>query len=155
MPVTALFAMAPKTAAIGVLCRLITGPLAPVFEQTQQILIMLSIASMAVGSFAAIAQHNVKRLMAYSSIGHVGFIMMALAVGGMEGIQTALFYTVIYVLMSAGAFAVLLAAYDNREGAGRNRGAVRPGQASTGISALFCDFIAVHGGHPADGRFFG
>jgi len=116
MPVTALFAMAPKAAALGVLCRLVTGPFAPVFAQTQQVLIALSILSLAVGSFAAIAQHNIKRLMAYSSIGHVGFIMMALAAGGMDGIQTAVFYTAVYVIMSAGSFAVLLAAYEHHEG---------------------------------------
>jgi NADH-quinone oxidoreductase subunit N len=115
-PVTALFAMAPKAASIGVLCRLITGPFAPVFEQTQQIIILLSIISMAVGAFAAIAQKNIKRLMAYSSIGHVGFILMALAAGGSAGIRTAIFYTVTYIVMSAGAFATILAVYEKHEG---------------------------------------
>lgn len=116
MPVTALFAMAPKVAAIGMLCRLVVGPFAPLFEQAQQVLVMLSLASLLVGSFAAIAQSNIKRLMAYSSIGHVGFVMMALAAGGALGVQTAVFYTAIYVIMSAGAFAVLLSVYDGREG---------------------------------------
>ena len=115
-PVTALFAMAPKAASIGVLCRLITGPLSPVFEQSQQILIALSVISMAVGSFAAIAQQNVKRLMAYSSIGHVGFILLALCAGDTAGIRTAVFYTVTYIVMSVGAFATILAVYDGREG---------------------------------------
>lgn len=115
-PVTALFAMAPKAAAIGVLCRLITGPLSPVFEQTQQILIAMSVISMAVGAFAAIAQNNIKRLMAYSSIGHVGFILMALAVGGSAGIKAAVFYTITYIVMTAGTFATILAVYENHEG---------------------------------------
>jgi NADH-quinone oxidoreductase subunit N len=115
-PVTAFFAMAPKAASIGVLCRLITGPFSPIFEQTQQILIMLSIISMAVGSFAAIAQSNIKRLMAYSSIGHVGFILMALSAGGTAGIRTAIFYTMTYIVMSAGAFATILAVYEKHEG---------------------------------------
>lgn len=116
MPVTALFAMAPKAAAIGVFCRLVTGPFAPVFAEAQQILILLSIASMAVGAFAAIAQKNIKRLFAYSSIGHIGFVVLALAVGGTEGVKAALFYTAIYVIMSAGAFAILLSVYSDKDG---------------------------------------
>ncbi|MDB5478360.1 MAG: nuoN [Alphaproteobacteria bacterium] len=115
-PVTALFAMAPKAAAIGVICRLISSPFAPVFEQTQQILVALSIISMAVGAFAAIAQRNVKRLMAYSSIGHIGFILLSLAAGGQAGINGAIFYSVIYIIMSAGSFATILAVYDAHEG---------------------------------------
>jgi NADH-quinone oxidoreductase subunit N len=115
-PVTALFAMAPKAAAIGALCRLVTGPLAPVFEQVQQVLIALSVLSLAVGAFAAIAQKNVKRLMAYSSIGHMGFVLMALAVGGSEAMRAAWFYAALYIIMSACAFAVILAVYDDAEG---------------------------------------
>lgn len=114
-PVTALFAMAPKAAAVGVLCRLVAGPLAPVFDQAQQILIILSVLSLAVGAFAAIAQSNIKRMMAYSSIGHVGFILMALAVGGTQGVNAAFFYLALYILMSVCAFAVILAVYDNAE----------------------------------------
>lgn len=115
-PVTALFAMAPKAAAIGVLCRLSLTAFAPVLDQTQQIMVLLALASMAVGAFAAIAQKNMKRLMAYSSIGHIGFIVLALAAGGAIGAKAALFYTVVYILMSAGSFAVILAVYDNAEG---------------------------------------
>ncbi len=114
-PVTALFAMAPKAAAIGAICRLVTGPLAPVFEQTQQVLVALSVLSLTVGSVAAIAQKNVKRLMAYSSIGHMGFVLMALAVGGTEGMRAVFFYAALYIIMSACAFAVILAAYDGAE----------------------------------------
>lgn len=116
LPVTALFAMAPKVAAIAVLCRLVSGPFAPIMEQTQQILIALSVLSLAVGAFAGLVQVNIKRLMAYSSIGHVGFIVMALAVGGSLGVKTALYYTIIYVIMSVGIFAVLLGLYQSREG---------------------------------------
>jgi len=115
-PVTALFAMAPKAAAIGIMCRLVMGPFYPVFDQAQQVLIALSILSMAVGSFAAIAQVNIKRLMAYSSIGHVGFILMALSAGDTAGIRTAIFYTITYIVMSVGAFAVILSVYDGKEG---------------------------------------
>lgn len=115
-PVTAFFAMAPKVAAIAVLCRLVVGPFSPIMAQAQQILIALSVFSLLVGAFAGLAQSNIKRLMAYSSIGHVGFIVMALAVGGSLAVQTALYYTAAYVIMSAGVFAVLLAVYQTREG---------------------------------------
>lgn len=115
-PVTALFAMAPKAAAIGVFCRLVTGPFASHFEQTQQILVILALASMIVGSFAAIAQSNLKRLMAYSSIGHVGFIMLGLAAGGGDGTEAVLIYTALYILMSVGSFAFILSVYDDAEG---------------------------------------
>lgn len=108
-PVTALFSMAPKAAALGVLIRLVTGPLAPLHEQLQQILIALSLLSMLVGSFAAIAQNNVKRLLAYGAIGHVGFILLALAAQNASGLQAVVFYTATYLLMSAGGFAVVLA----------------------------------------------
>lgn len=115
-PVTALFAMVPKIASVGVLCRLIIGPFAPVFEQSQQILVILAVASMAVGSFAAIAQHNIKRLMAYGSIGHIGFILVGLSAGGAEGVSSALFYGMIYLIMSAGGFAFILSIYNHAEG---------------------------------------
>jgi NADH-quinone oxidoreductase subunit N len=115
-PVTALFAMAPKAAAVAVLCRLVTGPLSPVFDQVQQVIIALSIASLVIGSFAGIAQNNAKRLMAYSSIGHMGFVIMALCAAGPNGVQAAFFYVALYIIMSAVAFAVLLAVYDRAEG---------------------------------------
>jgi NADH-quinone oxidoreductase subunit N len=115
-PVTALFAIAPKAAIIGVFCRLITGPFAPIFDQAQQILIILSVLSMAVGAFAAIAQKNLKRLMAYSSIGHVGFIILGLVAGNNAGIEAVILYTALYIIMSVGAFAFILSVYDNAEG---------------------------------------
>lgn len=116
LPVTALFAMAPKIAAIAVLCRLLVGPFAPIMAQAQQVIIALSVFSLLVGAFAGLAQSNIKRLMAYSSIGHVGFIMMALAVGGSLGIKSAMYYTAAYIIMSIGIFAILLAVYQTREG---------------------------------------
>ncbi len=115
-PVTALFSMAPKAAAIGVIARLMLTVFSPVLAEAQQVLLALAMTSMLVGSFAAIAQKNMKRLMAYSSIGHIGFIVLGLAVGGPVGIKAALLYTVLYVLMSAGSFAVILAVYDDAEG---------------------------------------
>jgi NADH-quinone oxidoreductase subunit N len=107
-PVTALFAMAPKVAAFGMIIRLLYGPLAGVVLQWQQVLMAMAFLSILIGAFAGLRQTNLKRLMAYSSIGHVGFIMMSLASGNIQGMQMAIAYLVVYVLMSAGAFAVIL-----------------------------------------------
>ena len=76
--------------------------------QWQQIVVFVAIASMALGAFAAIGQHNIKRLMAYSSIGHMGFALIGLAAGTAEGIQGVLVYMAIYLAMTLGAFAVIL-----------------------------------------------
>src|SRR4029434_4181422 len=77
--------------------------------QWQQILVFVSIASMALGAFAAIGQRNIKRLMAYSSIGHMGFALVGLASGTVEGAQGVVIYITIYVTMTLGAFAIILA----------------------------------------------
>jgi NADH-quinone oxidoreductase subunit N len=107
-PVTAFFASAPKLAAIGLLIKLLMGPFAGMANEAKQILIVLSIGSMAVGAFAALMQNNIKRLLAYSAIGHVGYALLGLVAGGQEGMQAALLYLLIYVPMTLGAFAFLL-----------------------------------------------
>ncbi len=107
-PVTAFFAVAPKIAAFALLLRVLTGPFGAMVEQWQQVIVFVSIASMAVGAFAAIVQTNIKRLMAYSSIGHVGFALVGLAAGGADGVRSVLIYLAIYLAMNAGAFAVIL-----------------------------------------------
>jgi len=108
-PVTAFFASAPKVATIALLVRLLSGPFGDLVGQWQQVIVVTAILSMMLGAFAAIGQKNVKRLMAYSSIGHVGFIFMGLAVGGEAGLRGVLVYTAIYIAMNIGAFAVLVA----------------------------------------------
>jgi len=108
-PVTAFFASAPKVATIALLVRILSGPFGDVVGQWQQVIVLTAILSMVLGAFAAIGQRNVKRLMAYSSIGHVGFILMGLAVGGDTGLRGVLVYTAIYIAMNIGAFAVLVA----------------------------------------------
>jgi NADH-quinone oxidoreductase subunit N len=108
-PVTAFFATAPKVATIALLVRVLSGPFGDVIAQWQQVVVLTAILSMVLGAFAAIGQKNVKRLMAYSSIGHVGFILMGLAVGGETGLRGVLVYTAIYIAMNIGAFAVLVA----------------------------------------------
>jgi NADH-quinone oxidoreductase subunit N len=107
-PVTALFAGAPKIAAMGLLIRVIITSFPSALAQWQQIVVFISIASMALGAFAAIGQSNIKRLMAYSSIGHMGFALVGLAAGSVEGVQGVLIYLALYLGMTIGTFAVIL-----------------------------------------------
>ena len=108
-PVTAFFASAPKVAALAVFTRVTLTAFPGIVAQWQQIVVFVAIASMALGSFAAIGQRNIKRLMAYSSIGHMGFALVGLAAGTAEGAQGVLVYIAIYVAMTLGSFAVILA----------------------------------------------
>jgi NADH-quinone oxidoreductase subunit N len=108
-PVTAFFASAPKVAALAVFTRVTLTAFPGIVTQWQQIVVFVAIASMALGSFAAIGQRNIKRLMAYSSIGHMGFALVGLAAGTAEGAQGVLIYIAIYVAMTLGSFAIILA----------------------------------------------
>ncbi|MCI0752801.1 NADH-quinone oxidoreductase subunit NuoN [Teichococcus vastitatis] len=108
-PVTAFFATAPKVAAIALLTRVVAGPFAELAVEWQQVLLIASLCSMVLGSLAAIGQRNIKRLMAYSSIGHVGYALIGLAVGSEMGIRGLLLYMAIYLFTNVGAFAVLVA----------------------------------------------
>ncbi|MGD9837355.1 MAG: NADH-quinone oxidoreductase subunit NuoN [Afipia sp.] len=108
-PVTAFFASAPKVAALAVFTRVALTAFPGIVPQWQQIVVFVSIASMALGSFAAIGQKNIKRLMAYSSIGHMGFALVGLAAGTQQGAQGVLVYIAIYVAMTLGTFAIILA----------------------------------------------
>jgi NADH-quinone oxidoreductase subunit N len=108
-PVTAFFASAPKVAALAVFTRVALTAFPGIVPQWQQIVVFVSIASMALGSFAAIGQKNIKRLMAYSSIGHMGFALVGLAAGTEQGAQGVLVYIAIYVAMTLGTFAIILA----------------------------------------------
>lgn len=107
-PVTAFFAAAPKIAAMAIFARATISAFPGITHQWQQIVVFVAIASMALGAFAAIGQRNIKRLMAYSSIGHMGFALIGLAAGTQEGIQGVLVYMAIYMAMTIGAFAVIL-----------------------------------------------
>ena len=108
-PVTAFFAAAPKVAAIALFVRAAITAFPGIVMQWQQILVFVSIASMVLGAFAAIGQKNIKRLMAYSSIGHMGFALIGLAAGTSEGVQGVLVYIAIYLAMTLGTFACILA----------------------------------------------
>jgi NADH-quinone oxidoreductase subunit N len=107
-PVTAFFAAAPKVAGIAMFVRTTIVAFPGVLTQWQQIVVFVAIASMALGAFAAIGQRNIKRLMAYSSIGHMGFALVGLAAGTQEGVQGVLIYMAIYVAMTLGTFACIL-----------------------------------------------
>jgi NADH-quinone oxidoreductase subunit N len=106
--VTAFFAAAPKVAAMALFVRAMEGPFFYLLEDWRQIVVFISVASMLLAAFAAIGQNNIKRLMAYSSIGHVGYALIGLAAGGEEGVRGVLVYMAIYVAMNLGAFAVIL-----------------------------------------------
>jgi NADH-quinone oxidoreductase subunit N len=108
-PVTAFFAAAPKVAAIAVFVRAAVVAFPTIAVQWQQILVFVAIASMVLGAFAAIGQRNIKRLMAYSSIGHMGYALVGLAAGTPEGVQGVVVYMAIYVAMTLGTFACILA----------------------------------------------
>jgi NADH-quinone oxidoreductase subunit N len=107
-PVTAFFAAAPKVAGIAMFVRATIVAFPGITTQWQQIVVFVAIASMALGAFAAIGQRNIKRLMAYSSIGHMGFALVGLAAGTQEGVQGVLIYMAIYVAMTLGTFACIL-----------------------------------------------
>jgi len=108
-PVTAFFASAPKVAALAVFTRVALTAFPGIVPQWQQIVVFVAIASMVLGSFAAIGQTNIKRLMAYSSIGHMGFALIGLAAGNEAGVKGVIIYLAIYLVMTLGSFAAILA----------------------------------------------
>lgn len=122
-PVTAFFATAPKAAALGLFARVMFDAFGNATAEWGQVIALLSFLSMALGAVAAIGQTNIKRLMAYSSISHMGFALMGLAAGSEAGVQAMLIYIAIYVTMNVGVFAFIL----NME---------KDGRAVTDIAAL-------------------
>ena len=107
-PVTAFFAVAPKMAAIALFMRFLIEPFGAMLAEWRQVIVFLSVASMILGSVAAIAQTSIKRLMAYSSIGHIGYALIGLAAATPAGIRGVLVYMAIYLAMNVGTFAVIL-----------------------------------------------
>jgi NADH-quinone oxidoreductase subunit N len=106
--VTLFFTMVPKIAALTVFIRFLYVPFLNLIDQWQMIIVFLSIASMLFGAVAAIGQTNIKRLIAYSSIGHIGYTLAGLATGSNEGIQSSIIYISIYVIMNLALFSCLL-----------------------------------------------
>src|SRR3979411_2843502 len=107
-PVTAFFAVAPKMAAIALFIRFLIEPFGARLTEWRQVIVFLSVASMVLGAVAAIAQSNIKRLMAYSSIGHIGYALIGLAAATPSGIRGVLVYMAIYLFMNVGTWAVIL-----------------------------------------------
>lgn len=107
-PVTAFFATAPKVAAMGLFARVVWDAFGHSIGDWSQIIALIAVLSMFLGAIAAIGQTNIKRLMAYSSIAHMGFALMGLAAGTIEGVQAMLIYMTIYVTMNIGTFAFIL-----------------------------------------------
>ncbi len=107
-PVTAFFAAAPKLAAVALLLRVLIGPFQNLAGEWQQVVIALSIGSMLLAAFAAINQTNIKRLMAYSGIGHIGYALVGLAAANEAGVRAVLIYMAIYLVMVIGTFCCIL-----------------------------------------------
>jgi NADH-quinone oxidoreductase subunit N len=108
-PITAFFAAAPKLAAMALIIRVLFVAFPGLAGEWQQVIVFLAIASMFLGAFAAIGQTNIKRLMAYSSIGHMGFALVGMAAANPEGVRGLILYMIIYMVMTLGAFACILA----------------------------------------------
>ena len=107
-PITAFFAIVPKVSAIALIYRFCLEPFADFYNDWRQIVIFLSLTSMFVGAFAAIVQTNIKRLLAYSSIGHIGYALIGLASANSEGVKGVIIYMLVYVLMNIGIFSIIL-----------------------------------------------
>jgi NADH-quinone oxidoreductase subunit N len=153
-PVTAFFAVAPKVAAMALFVRVLVEPFGHLTSQWQQIIVVASALSMILGAYAAIAQTNIKRLMAYSSIGHVGFALLGLAAGTQQGITGVIVYMAIYVPMSLGAFAVILSMRINGKQVEGIQDLAGLGKSSPGLAfALVVMMVSMAGIPPLAGFF--
>ena len=154
-PVTAFFSLSPKIAALALFVRVMLGPFADLMAQWQQIVIAISIASMLLGALAAIRQTNIKRLMAYSSIGHVGYMLIGLAAGTEAGVRGIAIYLAIYLAMNAGTFGCIL--YMRRRGKMVETIDDLAGLARTNptLAAAFAVFMFSMAGIPPLAGFFG
>jgi len=153
-PITAFFASAPKVAAMAVFVRATLTAFPGIVTQWQQIVVFVSIASMALGSFAAIGQTNIKRLMAYSSIGHMGFALVGLAAGTAEGAQGVLVYLAIYVAMTLGSFAIILAMKRNGQSVEQISDFAGLSRTNPMLAFLFAMFLFSLAGVPPLAGFF-
>ncbi len=151
-PVTTFLAAAPKVAAVALLMRVTFGAFPGIEPQWQQVVTALAIASMGLGAFAAIGQTNIKRLLAYSAIGNIGYMLIGVAAGTPEGVRGVIIYLVIYVAMTVGAFACVLSMrrpggmvedIDELSGLAQN---------NLGMATMLGDRDVLDGRHPAAGR---
>jgi NADH-quinone oxidoreductase subunit N len=154
-PVTAFFSIAPKLAAVGLFLRVMTGPFGEAAGQWTQIIVLISIASMLLGAFAAIGQSNIKRLMAYSSIGHIGYALIGLAAGTEEGIRGVLVYMAIYIVMNAGTFGCIVAMRRKGQACERIDDLAGLGTTAPGLAVALSVFMFSMAGIPPLAGFFG
>jgi NADH-quinone oxidoreductase subunit N len=154
-PVTVFFSTAPKVAAFALLMRVMATPFGHLLIAWQELILLVSVASMILGSFAAIGQTSIKRLMAYSSIGHMGYALIGLAAGTPEGIRGVLVYLIVYVFMSAGTFACIIAM--QRSGRALEKISDLSGLARTdpGLALAMAIFMFSMAGIPPLSGFFG
>jgi len=154
-PVTAFFAVAPKVAAMALFVRALLSPFGEIAGEWQQIVIVISALSMVLGAFAAIAQSNIKRLMAYSSIGHVGYALVGLAAGTEEGIRGILIYLAIYLAMNVGTFACILAMRQKDQMVEGVQDLAGLARSHPGMALLLAAFMFSLAGVPPLAGFFG
>jgi len=154
-PVTAFFASAPKVAAMAVFVRATMTAFPGITAEWQQIVVFVSIASMALGAFAAIGQKNIKRLMAYSSIGHMGYALVGLAAGTAEGAQGVLVYLAIYVAMTLGSFTIILAMKRNGQAFEQISDFAGLSRTNPVLAFFFAMFLFSLAGVPPLAGFFG
>ncbi|WP_135078016.1 NADH-quinone oxidoreductase subunit NuoN [Terasakiella sp. SH-1] len=163
-PVTAFFAAAPKVAALSLFIFVMVGAFGDMAPQWQQIVIFIAVASMVIGAFAAIAQTNIKRLMAYSSIGNVGYMLIGLAVGGavasgtdvqQDGIESMLVYLTIYVIMTLGTFGCILAMKRNGQNVENINDLAGLSKSNPLMAAALAIFMFSMAGIPPLAGFFG
>ena len=154
-PVTAFLSTAPKVAAISLLLRALEVPFGQLLHQWSGLIVIMSLASMILGALAAIGQTSIKRLMAYSSIGHMGYALVGLAVGTADGVRGVMVYMVTYVFMSAGVFACLIAM--RRRGRSLEKIADLSGLSRTdpGLALAMTVFMFSMAGVPPFSGFFG
>ncbi len=154
-PVTAFMSTAPKVAAMALILRVLEMPFGQLLHQWSGLIVLVSIASMLLGSLAAIGQTNIKRLMAYSSIGHMGYALVGVAVGTPEGIRGVMIYMVTYVFMSAGVFACIVSM--RRRGRALEQISDLSGLARTdpGLALAMTVFMFSMAGIPPFSGFFG
>ncbi|MGE0733363.1 MAG: NADH-quinone oxidoreductase subunit NuoN [Alphaproteobacteria bacterium] len=154
-PVTAFFAAVPKLAATALFVRVMIGPFGPLVGQWKQVLMLIAIGSMLWGSFAAISQNNIKRLMAYSSIGNIGYALIGLVAANEEGVRSVLVYMAIYVVTVIGTFGCIL--FMRRSGQAVEQISDLSGLSKTqpAMAALLAIFMFSLAGIPPLAGFFG
>jgi NADH-quinone oxidoreductase subunit N len=153
-PVSAFFSVAPKMAAFALLIRFMIAPFGTFVGEWRQVVVFLSIASMVLGAVAAVAQRNIKRLMAYSSIGHVGYALIGLAAGTSGGIRGVLVYLAIYLFMNVGAWAVILCMRRNGQMLEEIADLAGLSRAQPGLALALAIFMFALSGIPPTAGFF-